>query len=125
MSHIPYSVECRRDLTKSEIALISYILMQNAPMKLSELNNLKVVARCGCEKCPTIMFGNYISSAPKTGTFSEIAQYFGESKSGIPIGVSLLNRDNQISELEIWSPSGADIEELPEINTLKPVKSDK
>ena len=51
--------------------------------------------------------------------FSEIANYVGRDKGGVLVGVALLERNGKLSELEAWSPSGADIRAWPVLSSLE------
>jgi hypothetical protein len=114
MADTPYSIPYQRPLSSEEHQLIAFLLEREAPSRLLEIDFLKVVARCGCGRCPTIMFG------PDTSpSFSEIANYVGRDNQGTLVGVVLLERNGQLVELEAWSPSGVDISAWPMLSSLE------
>lgn len=114
MADTPYSIPYQRPLSSEERQLIAFLLEREAPSRLSEIDSLEIVARCGCGQCPTVMFGsgNY-------QPFSEIANYVGLDDQGTLVGVALLERDGKLSELEAWSPSGVDISAWPVLSSLE------
>jgi hypothetical protein len=114
MNQPPYAIPHQRPLTPEEKQLIAYLLEREAPSRLGEIDALSVVARCGCGKCPTIMFIEDTSPL-----FTEMAHYLGQDGEGTPVGVVLLERHGRLAELEAWSPAGVDITALPELSTLK------
>jgi hypothetical protein len=100
--------------------LLSFLVERQAPNRLAELESLKVVARCGCRKCPTVLFGQQIEAEPLTGNpFVEVASYRGKSKEGATVGVVLIEREGKLAELEAWSPHGPDITSWRAVGTLE------
>ena len=59
----PYCIPDKRDLTETELALLTYLLKQVGGVTF-DANDLKVVARCGCGECPTILFGKSKDDEP-------------------------------------------------------------
>lgn len=114
MADTPYSIPHQRPLAPEELQLVSFLLEREASLRFSEIDSLRVEARCGCGKCPTVMFG-----ADTSQPFSEIANYVGRDKGGALVGVALLERNGKLSELEAWSPSGADIRAWPVLSSLE------
>lgn len=114
MADTPYSIPYQRPLSPEERQLIVFLLEREAPSRLSEIDSLSIVARCGCGQCPTVMFGfgNY-------QPFSEIANYVGLDGQGTLVGVALLARNGKLTELEAWSPSGVDIRAWPSLSSLE------
>ena len=116
----PYSLPLRRDLTDEERGLLHFILAREAPDRMQEVANLKVVARCGCGSCPTVMFGLSLEAEPRrTPAFTEMASYMGRNAEGVLVAISLLEREGHISELEAWAPEGADIAAWPPLSALE------
>jgi len=117
----PYCIVIRRELSVEEKALLSYLLKREAPDRLADLVNLKVVARCGCGKCPTVLFGTSLSSEPITSRSpsKEIASYRGRNAEGVEVGVVLSERKGQLAELEAWAPVGGDILSWPPASALE------
>jgi len=119
-AHASYSVPDRRALTGEERSLLQFLLERQAPHHLPELGTLKVVARCGCGKCPTVLFGAAQDAEPLTGSpFTELASYRGKNKDGVTVGVVLIEREGRLAELEAWSPHGPDITSWPAVAALE------
>jgi hypothetical protein len=119
-AHTPYSIPDRRALTGEEQSLLRFLLERQAPHRLGELETLKIVARCGCGKCPTVLFGYTPDAEPLTGSpFTELASYRGKNKDGVTVGVVLIEREGKLAELEAWSPHGPDIKSWPSVATLE------
>jgi hypothetical protein len=114
MADTPYAIPHQRPLSMEERDLLGFLLEREAPVRLSEIDALHVVARCGCGRCPTVMFDS-TSSTP----FTEIANYIGRDNQGTLVGVALLERNGKLSELEAWSPTGIDVHIWPELSTLE------
>jgi hypothetical protein len=119
-AHTPYSIPDRRALTGEERSLLKFLLEREAPDRLGELDTLTVVARCGCGKCPTVLFGQTPDAEPLMGSpFTELASYRGENREGVAVGVVLIAREGKLAELEAWSPHGPDIKSWPSIASLE------
>jgi hypothetical protein len=116
---MPYSVAHRRELSNEERALLRLL----APERELEIQGLKVVARCGCGKCPTVLFAPSFDAQPVTGSpHQEIATYRGENADGVDVAITLVERNGRLSELEAWAPVDGDIRSWPPIGALKPFK---
>ncbi|MFD0992821.1 hypothetical protein [Tenacibaculum geojense] len=113
-----YSIPDKRELTKLEIKFLTYLFEKEKPEWNNLIGNLKVIARCGCGKCPTIMFGKTFDSEIQKGNL--IIDYAGKGKNGELIGISLFGTDQIPTELEFYSIDGeSDTTEMPKIDTLK------
>lgn len=119
MHAVPYAIEEHRSLTEEEVGLLQFLLQREAPERLSEIKSLRVIARCGCGRCPTILFGKNEKNTPSLGKFNEMANYIGKTSNGVVVGVALLEREGELSELEAWSPVGDDIYQSPSIASLE------
>jgi hypothetical protein len=116
----PYSLPLHRELSAEERALLLHILEREAPARVAEVARLKVVARCGCGNCPTVIFGSSLDAEPLPARpFVEIANYLGRNRDGVLVGVALLEREGQVSELEAWSPEGGDVTAWPAVSELE------
>ena len=110
-----YSIPDKRELTKSEIEFLTYLFGKEKTEWTKLIGNLKVIARCGCGKCPTIMFGKTFNSKIQKGNL--IIDYTGKGKNGELVGISLFGTDQMPTELEFYSIDGkSDIHELPSLN---------
>jgi len=117
---IPYSIPHRRALSAEERSLLTFLLQREAPARVAEVASLKVVARCGCGKCPTVLFGPTSDAEPLTGNpFSEVASYRGRNAQSVAVGVTLIERSGRLAELEAWSPEGPDVLSWPPLSALE------
>lgn len=62
-----YSIQDKRELTESEIEFLTYLFGKEKSEWINLIGNLKVIARCGCENCPTIIFGKHLTRKFKKG----------------------------------------------------------
>ncbi|KXX66945.1 hypothetical protein AVL50_29665 [Flammeovirga sp. SJP92] len=115
-----YSIPIKRKLKDEEYKLLEHLLKTERKEFLNILPELVVIGRCGCGNCPTIQLGLNYESDIIHGKI--IIDYYGLSKKGNLIGVSILGNEYQPSELEFWSIDGVEeITEIPDIKTLKPM----
>ncbi len=113
-----YNIPDKRELTKSEIEFLTYLFGKAKLEWTNSIGNLKVIARCGCGKCPTIIFGKTFDSEIQKGDL--IIDYVGKGTNGELIGISVLGTDQMPTELEFYSIDGeSEIIEIPKIDTLK------
>ena len=116
-----YSIPNKRELTKYEIEFLTYLFEKEKAEWTNLIWNLKVIARCGCGKCPTIIFGKTFDSEIQNGNL--IIDYAGKGKSGELIGISSFGTDKMPTELEFYSIDGkSETIEIPKIETLKNLK---
>ena len=115
-----YSIPDKRELTKSEFEFLTYLFRKEKSEWINLIENLKVIARCGCGKCPTIIFGKTIDSEIQEGNL--IIDYTGKGKNGELIGISVFRTNQMPTELEFYSIDGeSEIIEMPKIETLKSI----
>ncbi len=115
-----YSIPDTRELTKPEIEFLTYLFGKEKSEWNNLIGNLKVIARCGCGKCPTIIFGKTFDSEIQKGNL--IIDFAGKGKNGELIGISVFGTDQILTELEFYSIDGkSEIIEMPEIETLKSI----
>ena len=110
-----YCIIETRELTLTEISLLKFLV----PGRSEEVANLKVVARCGCGKCPTVLFRQDHELEPLTGESKNLAYYTGKNADGEIVAIDLYERNGEIAELEASSLTGGDINVWPEINSLE------
>ena len=115
----PYCIEHKRELSIIELDILNFII------KDSNLNNfndqvsrLKVIARCGCGECPTVLFGKTFEHQPIENG-QDIAHYIGVDENGVNIGIVLMAKNNNLTELEAYSIEGEDVVSWPKLNTFK------
>lgn len=85
---MPYCVPQRRELSAEERSLLHLLLAREAPDWLPQLESLKVVARCGCGKCPTVLFGASLDSEPTTQSHDE-REVAGPQSGEVQLAVTL------------------------------------
>jgi hypothetical protein len=79
---------------------------------------LKVIARCGCGNCPTILFGKSFDSEIQRGEL--MIDSVGKSKKEKLIGIMVFGTNEIPKKLEFYSIDGeTECIELPKIETLK------
>ena len=117
---VPYCVSDMRPLSDEERLLMQFLVGREASSRLHEIEHLRVVARCGCGKCPTVLFGTDENATPMTGSpYTEVASYRGRNSDNIAVGVVLIDRQGQLAELEAWSPEGPHIRSWPPVSALE------
>jgi hypothetical protein len=103
--HIPVE----RNLSSGERTLLQWLLMHgsyDASKYMSQIDSLRVVSKCGCG-CPTVDFA--LQSGRKVGGSDIVAEAGGKSPEGISVGVILHVREDELSELEVYSTEGLDV----------------
>ena len=113
----------RRDLNAAEHALLKSLLTRSprAGGFSTQLNDVKILASCGCG-CPrTIFLGLGDQKAPTTGVTTIIADATGQSPEGVRVEVILHVREGKLSELELYAPDGTERFTLPSAEALKDV----
>jgi hypothetical protein len=118
-----YCITHKRQLIEKEKELLQFLFSKEKPECQSLIDNLKIIARCGCEKCPTILFGYSFDDEVKRNQ-SLIIDYIGKGENRELIGVSLFGNNEMPTELEFYSIDGQnEVTERPIIKTLKPLNS--
>ena len=113
-----YSISDKRELTKTEIEFLTFIFEKENSEWIDLIPNLKVIARCGCGNCPTIMFGESFDSEIQRGKL--MIDYVGKSNNEKLIGIMIFGTQEMPKELEFYSIDGeTEFIELPKIETLK------
>lgn len=92
-----YSISEKRELNLREIEILSYLFENDRPRWLPLLPDLKVIARCGCGVCPTILLGHTFNSEVQNGCL--MIDYQGKDTIGNLIGVSLFGTDKEPTQL--------------------------
>ena len=116
-----YCVPHQRALSQEERAILVHLLQLEAPDRLSQIEPLKVIAKCGCGGCPTVLFGDSFDAAPVTKDHYILADYAGTNASGGLIGVMVWANDNGITELEGYSIDGSEPVTWPVPLALRPM----
>ena len=115
-----YSIEDKRELRQTEIQFLTYLFEKEKTEWTNLLGTLKVIARCGCGNCPTIIFGKTFNSEIQKGNL--IIDYTGKGTKGELIGISVFGNEQMPTELEFYSIDGkSEITEIPKIETLKSI----
>src|SRR5690554_5127220 len=80
-----------KEINIRELEFLTYLFGKEKSEWTNLIENLKVIARCGCGKCPTIMFGKTFDSEIQKGNL--IIDYAGKGKNGELVGISLFGTD--------------------------------
>ena len=108
-----------RELSIQELAILRRIIEWDFPARIHEIYRLKVIGRCRCGKCSTVFIGTLSTRIHLDLPAVPLAEYEGASEQGVAIGVALLTRAQQLSELEVWERgSGGHVEGLPNAYAL-------
>lgn len=119
----PYCIPEKRELTLEERHLLGFLVEQTDTVT-ARVDRVKVVARCGCGECPTILFGESLDDEPITSKDSKIvADWYGRAANGTLVGVTLFALNGKPTELEAWSIDGGEVETSPPIDALEPLAS--
>ncbi|MFT5619024.1 MAG: hypothetical protein ACI85I_002261 [Arenicella sp.] len=115
-----YSVPEKRELSESEVNLLRYLFEKEKPEWINLIDSLKVIGRCGCGKCPTIMFGeNYNSDVLANQKL--LTDYIGKYEENNLIGILLFGNSQIPTELEFYSiDSKTELIEISKIHSIKP-----
>ncbi len=116
MSHFPYSIPESRPLSEQERVIVRHLLLHTAPDRVDELERLSVVERCGCGRCPTILFVPHDETTENRNRI--VADFVGGENS--TVGVIVWERDGVLAELEAWSLDGNDVTSWPAVSSLRP-----
>lgn len=115
----PYCIPDRRDLSETELSLLTFLLSQVDDIAL-QASDLKVVARCGCGECPTILLGKSKGDEPITSPDSHaVMDWAGRAGNGTLVGIGLFTKDGVPTELEGWSIDGGLVETWPPIEAIE------
>ncbi len=120
-SNMEYCIPDKRELRKEEKELLIFLLEKELPELKKNIDNLKVIGKCGCGKCPTILFGLSFEDSPiKNATL--VIDYQGKGINGELIGTSLFSSGGIPTELEFYSLDGMnEIIGLPLLETVTPL----
>ena len=119
----PYCIPDKRELTSEERCLLKHLADDSIEIA-NHIDQLKVVARCGCGKCPTILFGESMEAKPITINISYlVADWEGRAENGTLFGIGLFAFNGKPTELEAWSPEGVDIDSWPPISAIQQCSS--
>ena len=94
-----------RDLTFEERRLLEWLIANgnaDASAYVSQLAQVKVVARCTCG-CPTLDLALGRKKSRTVGVSTILADAVGRSPENVPVNVILHAREGEISELEVIS----------------------
>ena len=114
----PYCIPDKRDLTRLESALLDFLIQQTREIDISA-SELKVIARCGCGMCPTILLGRSHDDEPVTSKDSErLMDWSGKAENGTLVGIGMFAKEGVPTELEAWSEDGGEIESWPPLDAI-------
>ncbi|RZS30951.1 hypothetical protein EV687_3150 [Corticibacter populi] len=121
MERSPYFIPYQRDLSPDERAILLCLLKKAAPERLPQTESLKVIGKCGCGGCPTVLFGESFEATPVTKDHYVLADYAGKNSAGGLMGVLVWGNDSGITELECYSIDGSEPVTWPEPQALRPL----
>lgn len=106
-----YSTPRKRPLREEEKLFLKLLFQNSKTDWLKLLDQLTVIARCGCNNCPTILLGLYegdqtLSNQPI------VAELTGSDMNNEPIEVVLFGNDIKPTELEFISYGSHNLTEL-------------
>jgi len=113
----PYYIPHQRELSREELRLLDFLLPRVDCIK-TRATDLKVVGRCGCGKCPTILFGKSLDDHPIPSA-GVVASWSGRADNGTLVGILLSERDGFPTELEAVSEDGGEIRSWPPIDEIR------
>jgi hypothetical protein len=117
----PYCIPDKRELTAEELDLLKHLVNQVDDIDI-DLGELKVVARCGCGTCPTILFGKSLDDDPITSSDSDVVmEWMGRPEPDKLIGILLFAKDGIPTELAAFSMSANDADAWPPLATIQPI----
>ena len=99
------SIREARELTGHERTLLQWLIQHgtgSVPELMAQLAEARVVSRCRCG-CPTIDLAIGTRTDSTRGGSDIVADAFGQSPEGYPVGVILHVREGLLSELEVYS----------------------
>jgi hypothetical protein len=118
----PYCIPDRRELTPEESGLLHFLFAHLNSIG-TPVDALKVVARCGCGACPTILLGTSTEDEPITSKHSSVVgEWQGRAADGRLVGILLFAKDGVPTELEACSIEGKDVQSWPPLDGIKPMR---
>ena len=122
-SDFPYCIPDKRELTAVERRLLQHLAAESIEIA-SHMDDLKVVARCGCGECPTILFGKTLDDEPITSRDSGwVGAWTGRAPNGTLVGIALAAVDGVPVELEAWSVDGGEFDSWPPLSEIRLTES--
>ena len=101
--------------------MLTFLLEREAPDRIAQIDSLKVIAKCGCGGCPTVLFGQSFDTTPVTQDRYILADYSGTTSVGGLVGVVLWANDQTLTELEGYSIDGIEPVIWPAPLALQPL----
>lgn len=116
-SEFPYYLAVvPRPLRDTERACVDRLLEGAAPEYLEQVDDLRVVGRCGCGRCPSVFF----VAAENAHHEAALVSLTGRDKLGGLVGAALLVSGGRLTQLAFHSVDGHEPWLVPEVETLKP-----
>lgn len=104
-----------RALTATERNTVERMASAVSEAYRNQVPQLRVVGRCGCGKCPTIFFQVHRPGDQE----SEVCMFSGNDSYAGLVGVTLFEKQGQLSQLEYFSFDGHDPWQPPEPEYLQ------
>ena len=108
-----YQISHKRELNTKEKGLLIFLFQREKKEWVTLVDDLKVIARCGCGNCPTILFGKNFDDNISEGNL--LIDYYLKTKSQGIVGIGLFGNEERPTELELYSVDGLfEVSEIPE-----------
>ncbi len=107
-----------RDLSSDERETVYKLLEHSDPAYSEQVNQLRVVGRCGCGECPTVFFEPDEPGVEE----QDLSTYAGTDKEGGIVAVVLMQKRGRLSQLEFYSVDGHHPWSPPQAEALEPYK---
>lgn len=111
-----YHIEHKRELNEEEKEILLHMLSNTSYS--DQIDSLKIVARCGCGKCPTVLFGKTFEDEPVPNG-RDVVQYQGLNSDGEVVCITVMAAAGKLTELEASSFSGGNIYSWPPIQSIE------
>lgn len=110
-----YSIPYKRPLSEEEKQYLTLLFQKSKPKWLNLLAQLTVIARCGCNNCPTILLGLNEEDSPLPNQ-KVVAELTGTNQNDEPIEVVLFGNESKPTELEFVSYGGHKLTNIPPLS---------
>jgi hypothetical protein len=113
----------KRSLSEKEIELVRWLLengVEGAENYLSQIDQLRVVSKCGCG-CASVNFGLDGMTLDSKSGLEVLSNYCWGTGGKNLRGIFIFARDKKLAGLEVWSIDGlVTPSALPKISELRP-----
>ena len=110
-----------RPLKPEELAILEWLVDNGLPADSpyrAQVQDLLVSGVCGCG-CPTIELTLPGAQDDPADALNILVDATGEAAAGVHVDLILFSRAARLAELEMYSPAGQDLKDLPDLETLQ------